>query len=563
MPAVLFSLALTGALVVGRSLYLTTRLSLIFGSTRDLMLSLLRAVLIFLATVIASSLLMRLLAGRRGRLPDAAGPPASPVARLVMGERWPALLFVWAILLACWLPCLLAYWPGIFSYDMLGVMSQGGSNGYNLIQPLLYTLFAKAVFAVAGNNYTGILLMSITQMILLSAAFAVVVWRLNRLRVHAALRWVCLIWFAVYPVIPLFAIAETKDSFFAAVFALTTLSLIELTREPGPFFSSLGRPIALGAELLLLGMLRDNAVIVLALLTILIAVFQRKDWGAVSPKLVSIVGGAAVVTLLISHVLLPALGVHRLWSRMELSVPVQQVGYTHKLNAPAFTQKQRDAIYYWIRADVDHDYNPRFADPLMMYSHDWGLDRASAGFFKVWLQLGIKYPDCYTEAFLNLTLQSWYPGTTYPDLYAQRDYIETNIYYQAGVTRASKAPALYALYEDIAISADWDRIPVASLLFDTGVPIWFMLFGIAASVFRKTRRDLIVFLLPLCLWATIMLGPVTNGRYMFPFFASYPLWIVALLSARPRPDEQATPASEEVETGGPSQVPSDRTSGIL
>jgi len=534
LPAVVFAAALTVALIVGRSIFLVNGFWFAFGSAPALLRTGARALVYFVVITLACSALLRLLSNDKYRLTDAAGAPAGRFARLLLGETGRTFWILWAAILLCWVPCLLAYWPGTFSYDITTVISQGGGNPYNQGQPLLYTLLVKAVYwaTSSGGLAAGILGVSVTQMIGMSALFAAVVWRLNRMRVHVALRVISLIWFALYPSIPIFALAEAKDIVFAGVFAHVTLSLVELARDPEAYFAKARNPVVLGVLLVLLGLLRSNGILVLMIAS-LVVVVQYKTWRVVFKKLLLAVAGAVIATIAVAQVLFPALGVRDGMTRLMISVPVQQLAFVYAVDRPGMPQKDQDAVNYWILQNIDHNYNPRLADPLVLYTKDIGLDRPSAGLLAAWVRVGLAHPGLYSQAWLSLTLQGWYPGTAFPDQYSRRDYIETFIPKDTGVERTSKAPAMLAFYQGVAGKAAWQHIPVVSLLFDTAAPLWFMLFGITVAVALRRRRDMIVYLLPLCLFATYLVGPVINGRYMLPLFVCFPLWLIPLISKYP------------------------------
>ena len=539
--AILFSLALTAALIVGRSFLISNNFSYAFGTGSALLRTAITAVLYFVIITIAASCLIRLLSGGRTQLKDASGPPRAAALRLLFGEGVPSLLILWAIIFACWIPCLLAYWPGVFSYDMPNVLPQGGAQPYSNFQPLVYTLFVQGLYALvqAGGNQAGTLLVSIVQMLLMSLIFAGIVWRLNRIRVHPALRLICLLWFALYPPNAVFALVQVKDTLFAGVFALVTLFLIELAREPERFFANKRQPALFGVLLLLLCLLRTNGALALILLILFVVLFLRKVWKGYMKKLLVPLCCAVIAFFALTQALFPALGVVANSTHAMLSAPTQMMAYTYIRHAAEFTPEERSVISNTMLVDINGEYNPRLADPIIDYTRDWLTDPYTNGFIKVWARVGLRYPADYVNAFLTLNLQSWFPGSDFPDRYSQRQYIETNIYPDWGIVRESKAPALLDAYEGIATRTDWQHIPVLSLLFDTGAPLWFALFGVALSAFRRRKRDLLVFLLPVCLWITIMFGPVTNGRYMYPLFVCFPLWIVVFLAARK--DTRETP----------------------
>jgi len=542
--AIAFSVLLTVGLVIGKSFFVTNDFFYAIGSPAATVRTIITALLIFFLTTVASSLLMRLLSSRQSGSTVTSTTAERPISRLFFGTKPTTLLLLWAIILICWVPCLLAYWPGMFTYDITGLLQQGGDKGFSNMLPLLYTLFVKGLFGlVSAYGYeAGVILVSIVQMVLMSFLFANIVWRLNRMSIHLWPRIIALAWFALYPANPVFALEETKDTLFAGVFALVTLSLVQLARNPELSLRNWRVSALFGGGWLLLCLLRNNSMYALLLLVVLLAVFLRKVWNGYFRRLLVALGSSVIASFAIIQVLYPAIGVQPSPTREMLSVPAQQIALTYNLHGTELSQEQRDLVKTVIATDTKIAYNPRLADPVKDNTKNIVEDGLTIDFIRLWVSLGLRYPKPYLKAFITLNLQSWYPGTEFPDKYADKLYIETGIAEGYGVSRNSKAPAILNFYEGIATRADWQRIPVVSLLFDTALPFWFAVFGVMLSLYRRQKRDLLVFLLPLCLWVTIMLGPLTNGRYAYPFFVCYPLWLCVLLSRR---EERASEAPEE------------------
>ena len=76
-----------------------------------------------------------------------------------------------------------------------------------------------------------------------------------------------------------------------------------------------------------------------------------------------------------------------------------------------------------------------------------------------------------------------------------------------------------------------DNIPLVRWLFNIGLVFWLLLLSALDALYTGDGRRLAVLLLPLLLWGTLLLGPVMQGRYAYPFFC-----ILLLLLLRPRSD---------------------------
>lgn len=217
------------------------------------------------------------------------------------------------------------------------------------------------------------------------------------------------------------------------------------------------------------------------------------------------------------------------------SVPVQQIALVVVRNEKKLTPKEVGKINQFLDyRKLKKLYNPRFADPVKCsYKFNENIGKEK-DFIKFWLKLGLKYPKEYITAFLELNIPYWYMDADSVDPYAKRIYIETlagsNEYYS--VRRNSKLPFLYSRYEKVANYSAFQKLPVISNLFSISTPIWAILFTAFWLIFKKRYRGLLNLVLPFLLWATYLLGPVSNFRYILPIFMLYPFFVLLIAQCR-------------------------------
>ena len=58
-----------------------------------------------------------------------------------------------------------------------------------------------------------------------------------------------------------------------------------------------------------------------------------------------------------------------------------------------------------------------------------------------------------------------------------------------------------------------------------GVVIWLMLLSALFAMYTGNWKRFGILLLPVLLWGTYLLGPVTQGRYLYPFVCLLPLML--------------------------------------
>ena len=219
------------------------------------------------------------------------------------------------------------------------------------------------------------------------------------------------------------------------------------------------------------------------------------------------------------------------------SLPFQQVVNVVRNHASELRAEEVATVESILPLDeAVQDYNPRFADSVVRLfkgksSGASSLANELIAVGKLWIAWGVRYPGDYVDSFLALNVPYWYPFAHTPDPYSERAYIETDIWRESEyypVTLDSKAPALYDTYERVA---DFSALsnPVTRLVFSPSSVIWVVLISFVMLYNSERRRNALVCVLPLLFWASFMIGPVSNMRYVFPLFCLYPLLICAAL----------------------------------
>ncbi|MBR3366366.1 MAG: hypothetical protein IKG66_01055 [Lachnospiraceae bacterium] len=469
-----------------------------------------------------------------------SGDPTGAGSRTATGRRGhPALLsagfpaplrqaLLTAVLFLAWLPCYLAYYPGIFSYDMPAQTRQavGGIHTFTKYHPPLHT-WIWSLFLRAGTKYgfQPVAAYGIVQMLLLASALAhVLVW-MGRRRVNIVLRGVALVFFAGSPVIAIMSIVPAKDVYFAVVFVLFSLCVCDLTADLEAGRTKWGaKDLAFILSAVLCCLLRNNAFHAIVLCMIVTALLYRRQ--AVRVLLLFLL--PLVLFKGIDAGLYPALGIGEGNAREMLSIPVQQIANVAADPEAEITDRQQAEIdRYFGGADIGAKYNPRFADPVKNCFETATFREDTAGFLKLWAQLLRQYPRHYIDAFLSLHLPYWYPLAETVDPYSQRAYIETGIYKCDEYTfeRQSRLPDLLAWYEKVASYEALADVPVVSMLYSIALPLQLLILT-AGFLFSRGRGRQIACLLPAAfLWLTFIAGPVSNFRYVFPIMLLYPLYL--------------------------------------
>ena len=101
---------------------------------------------------------------------------------------------------------------------------------------------------------------------------------------------------------------------------------------------------------------------------------------------------------------------------------------------------------------------------------------------------------------------------------------------QPPMTQPSRFEAARKWLDEAVYSTGADGIPLLRLMMNTGLVFW-ALFLCLLVVAAYGGRALGVLLLPLLLYGTYLLGPVMQGRYLYPFLCVLPHFFLCAADA--------------------------------
>lgn len=450
------------------------------------------------------------------------------------GGRFWAVSF--AVLLICYVLCLLMNWPGILTEDSLSSIRQAlGLEEWSNWHPFAFTALV-APFVLAGSAWgdvaVGVGLYSAFQLTLCAAVLSYVCrWLHARGAKRAALA--ALAFFALNPIIARYSITMWKDIPFSMAMVLYVLALFDVVlayrfsfdREGGEAETTAGclsrsSGVILVASSLAVCLLRSNGIYVaIAVAAVLLALY----WRRLSVWMRAGVAAAPIVALLVVTPLYGALGVKSAPFQETVGIPLQQLGAVAAEEGD-MSEGSAASVGNVIPLDVLADvYDPDSVN-LIKYDNsfkgDW-LDAHKGEFFVAWLDVGFDNPVLYVRAWLEGTRGFWNVDD-YGWMTSERGYRGEggrNLLYEATGLAVFDAP-----------NDDFDalRQSIFYPMFNIASWAWLVLFAIVCSVrFRAFRLALPM--LPLALlWATMMVAaPVSwEPRYLFSLHILLPVVVV-------------------------------------
>ncbi|MBR5302498.1 MAG: hypothetical protein IKU38_06665 [Clostridia bacterium] len=449
-------------------------------------------------------------------------------------KRIPAWVFM-LVLMVCWLPILLAYYPAALNYDLPEQFHQAASAQYSDYQPVLHTLMFSAAFRIGdliGSRTTGMLLLSLSQMTLFAAAltYSLVFLQKRGAPRPAVLGLTAL--YALHPIFSVMSISTTKDTLFAAALLMLSLFVWEIIEDAPAFFRSKKRLLVFTLCAVLCALMRTNGIVVLAVtLVVLLAVLRHYRRQALMLSAACAAATALVLTIF-SLTISPA----KVPSFQFYSLPAQQLVRAYN-NAP-LPQADKEEIASWYISPEGLVIHPHLADSAKGYLDREKIAENGSGFLRLWARVAPHALHEYAEAFLMLNVGSWYPddlshATIYPDVsWNDKGYLQTQEFDMSeyGVESRCYLPQVKAFFERICRRNQHQKYPVLSVLFCTATPLWITFFACALLISRRAWRMLPSPLITICLWGSyLVFGPCTLPRYMLPLFCFAPALLILAL----------------------------------
>ena len=376
-------------------------------------------------------------------------------------------LIIFSIIIICWIPVLLAAYPGYFCYDAQVQFDDYTQNNVTTWHPPIHTFalgFIITFIEKITHSYNiGIFVYIFIQMIIVASCFTYCISFLEKYKVSKIIRIISMVYYAIFPVVVMFSMCSTKDTIFSAIVVVSIIMAIEALLNKERFLNSNCEQIKFALIVFLAIILRNNAVYAyIPFLIVFTISFKNKN--AIMP-IIEII----ILYLLYTILIYGVFNVSRTKNVEAFSVPLQQIARVYNYNNESLTEIELEEIYKYTTDEQLKQYLPECSDFIKedVYLKDIGYNE----FFKLWFEIGMKNPGIYIDSFLENTLGFWYPDAIIngynrkvPEIYSE----ETS-YFAATCENPgaedSKIPWLKNIYYTISRYTIIQKVPVISMLF--------------------------------------------------------------------------------------------------
>lgn len=440
-------------------------------------------------------------------------------------------ILTFLFLLLCWLPVLLAVYPGFFVYDAQDEWVQVASRTFSTHHPLVHVLMLGgiicAIHKLTGSYNLGIACYIVFQMLLVSSVFTYFLSYMRKHRYHKALRIASLIYFAFFPVIVMFTLCSSKDALFAAALLLLLLSLMDMA-DSKTFFTSWKKIAFFILCSMMMMLLRRNGVYAFLLLIPFLMLYQKKHL----KKLYLLIVTALLSYFMINSGLAALLHADNTERQEILTVPIQQLARTYQFDRDAFTDEDIEILHEILPEEALALYRPKLSDPVKIQFQNDAYTANPSRYIRLWLRIGIRKPFTYINAWLVNSYGFWYPDTVvnvyegnsvFTFTYQDSSYFGYEV--ENPGTRDSKLPWLNEVYRKLSLEISKENIPIYSMLYSMGGLFWLIAFTLSYVLSIKKYHLAIPCLMVLFVWMTVLLGPTYLPRYVLIFWFALPLFV--------------------------------------
>lgn len=441
------------------------------------------------------------------------------------------LLIYFLIIIVCWIPTLLAFYPTILNYDAPQQIVMFTKNEMTADNPILSTILIGGFYTVGfllHNTSFGMFLYSIVQMSIMAIIFAYVVNFIEKKTHKKWIRNVSIIFYAFFPYNQLFPLMTTKDTLFAGLVLFFVVLLFEAMEEKSTLINYI-YVVIIGVLMLLF---RNNAVYAFVVIVPFLFLVFFKNKGLLKKMLILFF--LIIAFYQVSYnVLIKLTNAKQISKRATTSVFSQAIGKLCREKKDELTDEEKELIDYYFEDYelIAKKYRSNISDPANKLISYKNIENDKGKFAKFMMDLGKKYPMVFVDSWLNTIRGYWYIcDESFCSIYLSQEKgcLELNfskVYKdrEFDIDKNSYFPDLEMFYKDLLSKNYYLEIPVLFVVFQPAFYLYVLIACLLFSLYIGDRNKLIVVWFLLLYFLTCFLGPCAIIRYIYAVVVCVPV----------------------------------------
>ena len=443
-------------------------------------------------------------------------------------KSWQIFLGAWIIIAVVNLIVMFStMYPGILTADSMWQMEQLLNKSYSNHHPYYHTQIIHVMisfgYRVFGNINAAVAVYSVFSIIVMAFCFAYVVYTIFQMKHSLKIVAVVFIWYLIMPFHIIYSFTMWKDVFFGASITLFVVGMFRIMKKVGNYLWLDYMVILCAAFGVCL--LRNNGWLVFVLSTL---VFGILFWEKQKKMFIMFVG-IIMISFVLKYPVLNALNVAPTGRMESLSIPAQQIARVIA-DGKKLTTEQEELLSKVVDIHaIPETYSSYISDPIKVLVNARGnqdyINKDKISFIKLYLQLGLMYPQKYVEAWIDQTRGYWNAG--YPYWKWKTGVLDNSLGIE-GMSETGFAGRMLQEYLWV-----YENLPILQIFVCIGFFVWLVLF----STYRAlSRRDFIAFFMSvphlMIILSLLVATPVfSEFRYAYPVFCSIPFIILVSFSS--------------------------------
>lgn len=442
-------------------------------------------------------------------------------------SKLPMLGFAACVL--CRIPWLLYSYPGIMTPDSINQFEQViGMKPFSNHHPWLHTMTISLFYHI-GSIFTdsrngAFVFFTIFQICFMAFAVAYLVWVVSKYSKNLYLLVGMIAVYALLPYHNVMAICIWKDVMFAGTLLMFCTALFYLLKE-GVGKQNCFSVILYFVSGFLMCLYRSNGWYAFVVTFPFLLVAFRKQWKIMMPFHVVLIA----LVLIVKGPVMNHYDVKQPDFVESVSIPLQQVGRVIA-TGQELSQEQEDLIGKILKIEhVPKLYTEYISDnmkELVRANNPEYLTQHKIEFLKLWIELGLEYPEIYLDAYIAQTRGYYSPTAIYN--VAEVDGIinsETGLYREY-LLRGQIIVKLREIFIKLQ-----DMIPLYGAMWNMGSLFWGTLLFLGLAIAKnnsfslKTRMnflDLITVWMPnIAVIATLLIATPVAVEFRYAYNLAY------------------------------------------
>ena len=436
--------------------------------------------------------------------------------------------------LLCFMPYFLRFFPGIMTPDSFNQMWQiEGLIPYSNNHPWIHTMLIKILYNlgyfITKSKNTGIAFYTFFQMVFVSLSFSYTVYILYKNNIK---QWfVLLVWafFFLMPFNAIYSITIWKDIIFSC--SILLFSMFIWDQYYNNYNWSMRRKIIFCILSVIVCLFRSNGLIAYLVFLFILFFCYRDSFKKIKyPVIISL-----VIVLIVKNIVMPLFKISASEFVESISIPAQQVAYVIKSDGDISKNELREikkiASIERLKKDKYRaiSYNVSDSTKNNIRVHDKGhyLENNKMKFLKIWIDIGVKNPDKYIQAYVKQTSGYWYYN--YGKYWIYRDKMKPghNInHFSIDFYQINLSPKIISYFIDNGLKA---TSFVYYKIWSPAMSFYVILFSLYLSIYRK--NNILPYVLSISVLLTLLVAtPLScEFRYAYALFICFPpLFLISL-----------------------------------